>query len=50
MYYIIDYWTGEIVDVTDSLETACAICDANEGAQVETEDGEIMRDNVCVPF
>lgn len=50
MYYVTDYWTDEIIDVTDDFETAKMICDAHEGYQVETENDEIIYENILLPF
>lgn len=50
MYYVTDYWTDEIIDTTDDFDAAKAICDENEGSQVETENDEILYTNILLPF
>lgn len=50
MFYVIDYFTDEIVDVAETFELARAICDAHEGSQVETETDEILYSNIELPF
>jgi len=50
MFYIIDYFTDEIVDVVGTFERAKAICDAHDGSQIKTESSEILYSNVELPF
>ena len=46
MYYIIDYYTDNIITLTDDLEHAKRLCDMYEGSQVENEDDEIFWTNL----
>lgn len=50
MYYIIDYWTYDIIDATNNFDDAVKICDAHEGSQVETENDEVLYENIYLPF
>lgn len=50
MFYVVDYFTGEIVDVVETFEQAKATCDAHDGSQVETETDEILYSNIELPF
>jgi len=46
MYYIIDYYTDDIITLTDDLGHAKRLCDMYEGSQVENENGEIFWTNL----
>ena len=50
MFYVIDYFTDEIIDTVGTFEQAKAICDAHDGSQVETETDEILYSNIELPF
>lgn len=50
MYYIIDYWTDEIITLTDDFEHAKRLCNMYDGSQVETESDEILWTNISLPF
>lgn len=50
MYYIENYFTDEIVDVTTDFEKALEICNRMEGSQVTTESDEVLYTNIDLPF
>ena len=50
MFFVIDYFTDEIIDIVGTFERAKAICDAHNGSQVKTETNETLYSNVELPF
>ena len=50
MFYVIDYFTDEIIDTVETFDHAKVICDAHNGSQIETESSEILYSNVELPF
>ena len=50
MFYVMDYYTGEIITCVDSFELAKKLCDIYDGAQVETEDDVVLYANIDLPF
>lgn len=50
LYFITDYWTDEIIDVTTDYENAVKICDAHDGSEVTTEADEVLYYNITLPF
>ena len=50
MYTILNYYTDEIVDVTDSLENAIEICKANSDSYVEDDFNDVHYTNIELPF
>lgn len=49
-YYLIDYYTSEIIDVFTDVYKAIAACKAIQDSQVETETDEILYTNIELPF
>lgn len=50
MFYVTDYYTGEIITCVDSFELAKKLCNMYDGAQVETEDNVVLYANIDLPF
>ena len=50
MYRIIDYWTRDLIGVSDDYSSACEVCYEHDGAEVETEDGKVLYENISLPF
>ncbi len=50
VFYITDYYTGEIITCVDNFELAKKLCDVYDGAQVETEDDVVLYANIVLPF
>ena len=50
MFYVMDYYTGEIITCVDSFELAKKFCDMYDGAQVETEDNVVLYANIDLQF
>lgn len=49
-YYLIDYYTEEIIDVFTDVDKAITACKATQNSQVETENDVIIYSNVDLPF
>ena len=49
-YYLIDYYTEEIIDVFSDVDKAITACKAMQDSQVETENDVIIYSNVDLPF
>lgn len=50
MYRIMDYYTGEVIDVVNSPLEAIAISKARPDSEVITDTGEYLYQNVDLPF
>ena len=50
MFYVTDYYTGEIITCVDSFELAKKLCNMYDGTQVETEDDVVLYANIDLPF
>ena len=50
MYTILNYYTDEIIDITDSLKNAIEICQKNIDSYVEDDFGDIHYANIDLPF
>ena len=49
-YYVTDYWTDEIIDVTTNFDDAVRICSEHDGSQVELDNDEVLYCNITLPF
>lgn len=49
-YYLIDYYTEEIVDVFTDAEKAIAACRKTPDSQVKTDSDTTIYSNVDLPF
>ena len=49
-YYLIDYYTDEIIDVFTDVDKAITACKEKPDSQVETENDVIIYSNVDLPF
>lgn len=50
MYYVVDYWTDEIIDVTYDYDDAVRLCSEHEWSQVETINDEVLYCNALLTF
>lgn len=49
-YYLIDYYTEEIIDTFTDIDKAITACKAIQDTQVKTEVDTIIYSNVDLPF
>ena len=50
MFYVTDYYTGEIITCVDNFDLAKKLCDMHDNTQAETEDDVILYANIDLPF
>jgi len=50
MFYVTDYYTGEIITCVDNFDLAKKLCDMYDGTQIETEDDVILYANIDLHF
>jgi hypothetical protein len=49
-YYVIDYYTEDIIDVLNDINVAIFICKNTIGTQVITENDNVIYTNIDIPF
>lgn len=50
MFYIMDYYTDEIITCVDNFELAKKLCNMYIDTKVITEDDVLMYTNIDLPF
>lgn len=50
LYFIENYYTDEIIDITDDFDKACRICYLHNNSIVTTETDEVLYMNIDIPF